>query len=301
MRENKPSNTALVVAAGLQLATETRPLTYLMPAEAIRRGADLLRAAHPRMAALLTKAWFRRLALSLERATLPGISLHFALRKRRLRQHAQDAVAAGCRQIVVLGAGFDTLCAELLAVHPALCCIEIDHPATQRVKRAAAGESGQGVHFIGVDLAQQPLAGVLADCAAFDSSVPTLFIAEGLLMYVPLDAVATLFRQMAMAAPDCRVAFTWLEPQADGKPNFRHRSRLIDCWLALRGEPFMSGMLRTELPAFLSAHGFNCATVSESADLLSPAEHAALGRRGMPLGGEYMCSAYTTLTSRSGT
>ncbi|UUZ47886.1 class I SAM-dependent methyltransferase [Massilia sp. B-10] len=57
---------------------------------------------------------------------------------------------------------FDTLCAELLAAHPELCCIEIDHPATQRVKRAAVGASGQGVHFIGVDLAQQALAGVLA-------------------------------------------------------------------------------------------------------------------------------------------
>lgn len=299
MRENKASNTALVVAAGLQLATATPSLGHLMPHDAIRRGADLLRAAHPHMAALLPKAWFRRLALSLERATLPGISLHFALRKRRLRQHAQEAIDAGCRQIVVLGAGFDTLCAELLAAHPELCCIEIDHPATQRVKRAAVGASGQGVHFIGVDLAQQALAAVLAGCAVFDSRVPTLFVAEGLLMYVPPDAVATLFRQMATAAPDCRVAFTWLEPQAGGKPNFRHRSRLIDCWLALRGEPFMSGMLRTALPAFLAQHGFTFGADCESADLLSPAEQAAIGARGMPLGGEYMCYAYTTLTSRS--
>jgi len=300
MRENKPSNTALIVAAGLQLAGEQRALAHLMPREAIRRGADLLRAAHPRMAALLTKPWFRRIALFLERATLPGISLHFALRKRLLRRHARDAIAAGCRQVVVLGAGFDTLCAELLAEHPALCCIEIDHPATQRIKRAAVGEGGHGIHFIGVDLAGQPLAGVLAGCAVFDSRIPTLFVAEGLLMYVPPDAVATLFQQMKVAAPACRVAFTWLEPQADGKPNFRRRSRLIDLWLALRGEPFLSGMLRSALPAFLAQNGFQPDAVDESVALLSVAERAAVGERDLPLAGEYICFAHTTPTSGSG-
>ncbi|HEU4778079.1 MAG TPA: SAM-dependent methyltransferase [Telluria sp.] len=300
MRENKPSNTALIVAAGLQLASEQRTLTHLMPLDAIRRGAAVLRAAHPRMAAMLPKPWFRRVALFFERATLPGISLHFALRKRLLRRHAQAAIAAGCRQIVVLGAGFDTLCAELLAADPALRCIEIDHPATQRIKRAAVGEGGHGVHFIGVDLAAQPLAGVLAGCAVFDSTIPTLFVAEGLLMYVPPDAVATLFRQMRVAAPACRVAFTWLEPQADGKPNFRRRSMLIDWWLAVRGEPFMSGMLRGDLPAFLAQNGFELDAVDESDALLGPAERRAVGERDMPLAGEYICFAHTTLPSRSG-
>lgn len=299
MRENKPSNTALIVAAGLQLAAEKTELAHLMPSEAIRRGAALLQAAHPRMAALLHKPWFRRVALFLERATLPGISLHFALRKRLLRRHAQAAITSGCRQVVVLGAGFDTLCAELLAADPALCCIEIDHPATQRVKRAAVGEGGQGIHFIGVDLAQQPLAGVLAGCAVFDSRIPTLFVAEGLLMYVPPDAVATLFRQMKVAAPDCRVAFTWLEPQADGKPNFRRRSRLIDLWLSLRGEPFMSGMLRSALPDFLAAHGFESDAIDETVSLLGMAERAHLDERDLPLAGEYICFAHTTLTGRS--
>lgn len=33
-------------------------------------------------------------------------------------------------------------------------------------------------------------------------------------MYMPLEAVRALFAQKRMAAPDCRVAFTWLEPQA---------------------------------------------------------------------------------------
>ncbi|SHG55570.1 class I SAM-dependent methyltransferase [Massilia sp. CF038] len=294
MKENKPSNTALIVAAGLQLATDTRALTHLMPAEAQQRGAALLRKAYPGLARLLQKRWFRRLALWAERTTLPGISLHFALRKRRLRQLAQQAVEGGCRQVVVLGAGFDTLCAELLAVHPHLRCFEIDHPATQLKKRAAVGPQGAAIVYLGVDLAQQPLASVLAQCPPFESNVPTLFVAEGLLMYVPLDAVAGLFRQMAAAAPDCCAAFTWLAPQADGRPNFTRPSRLIDFWLKLRGEPFMSAMERAKLPDFVAANGFALRSINDSIDLLSPAELGQLDGAAVPMVGEYICFATTT-------
>ncbi|HEY0065043.1 MAG TPA: SAM-dependent methyltransferase [Telluria sp.] len=297
MKENKPSNTALIVAGGLQLATDTRALAHLMPAEAIDRGAQLLRAVHPRLAALLRQPWFRRIALLAERATLPGISLHFALRKRRLRTLAHDAVQGGCRQVVVLGAGLDTLCAELLGAYAHLRCFEIDHPATQLQKRAAAGPQGPAIVYLGVDLARQPLASVLAQCPAFEPNAPTLFVAEGLLMYVPLDAVATLFRQMAQAAPESRVAFTWLEPQADGRPNFSRRSRLIDFWLKLRGEPFMSGMRRADLPGFLTANGFALASIGDSIDQLGAAELCLLDGAALPMVGEYICFATTTETA----
>ena len=291
MKPDKPSNTALIVAAGLQLARRTAATAPLLPDEAIRRGAALLRAAHPRMAGLLRKAWFGVLCRALERATLPGMTLHLALRKRAVRDHARAAIAGGCRQVVLLGAGLDTLCMELQAAYPQLCCIEIDHPATQRVKRRAAGADGQGIHYIGVDLAQRALGTALAACPAFHGDAPTLFVAEGLLMYVPLDAVAALFAQMAAAAPDSQVAFTWLEPQANGRPNFRHRSRLVDSWLALRGEPFLSGMPRAELSRFLGDAGFVMDRVNDSVDLLGDTQRAALGPEGLPIAGEYICLA----------
>lgn len=288
MKPSQPSNTALIVAAGLQLVQSAPATVCVLPDEAIRRGAALMRVAHPRMARLLRQSWFGALCRALERATLTGITLHFALRKRILREHARAAVADGCRQVVVLGAGLDTLCIELLAEHPQLSCIEIDHPATQRVKRHATWDTGQGVHYIGADLAQQPLAALLAASKAFRSDVRTLFVAEGLLMYVPLAPVAALFAQMAASAPDCRVAFTWLEPQADGQPNFRLRSRLVDFWLKLRGEPFLSGMPRAGLDAFLGAAGFVLDGVSDSVDLLGPGARAALGAKGLPIAGEYI-------------
>lgn len=291
MRPDKPSNTALIVAAGLQLARPCAAHAHLMPREAVRLGAALLRAARPRMARLLKNPLFAGACRVLERVTLPGILLHYALRKQRLRQHAHAAIAAGCTQVVVLGAGLDTISMELKASYPAIRCIEIDHPATQAVKRAAAGKAGQGIAFIPADLGQRLLSEVLRDCPAFERAAGTLYIAEGLLMYLPIDAVEGLFAQMTLAAPTCHLAFTWFAPQSDGQPNFKRRSRLVDLWLELRSEPFLSGLPPAQLQEFLAASHFELQGVSESIDLLGRADPALHGRFEPPLEGEYICWA----------
>ncbi len=285
MSPDKPSNTALIVAAGLQLVRPHPAYAHLMPTEALRLGSALLNRAYPRMGSLLRHRAFSSVCRALERATLPGILLHYALRKQRLRQLAHEAIANGCSQVIVLGAGFDTLSIELTAAYPQLCCIELDHPATQAIKRA--GIESRAVHFASADLTRQTLASALNTCEAFDPVATTLFVAEGLLMYMPLDSVAALFSQMTQAAPRCHVAFTWFALQSDGKPNFNTRSRLVDLWLGLRSEPFLSGQPREQLGAFLASTGLDMLDVSESADLLRQhPPHSA-----MPLSGEYICSA----------
>lgn len=282
MKPDKPSNTALIVAAGLQLAREHVVLSQ----DALRLGEQLLEYAHPRLARMLRKPWFRRLCELLERATLPGICLHLALRKQIVRQHAHAAIAAGCTQVVVIGAGLDTLCMELKAARPDLCCIEIDHPATQLAKRAA--HRGNEIDFIAGDLAQQELGELLKAHPHFRADASTLFVAEGLLMYLPLDAVRALFAHMAAAAPHSQVAFTWFEAHANGRHGFGQRSRLIDCWLKWRGEPFLSSMARTELATLLSGVGFALQNLNASSDLID----ISWGTQ-RPIEGEYIALAST--------
>jgi methyltransferase (TIGR00027 family) len=285
MKPDKPSRTALIVAAGLQLAGSRTSLpAAVLPTDALRCGEQLLRRAHPRLACLLRKPWFRRLCGLLEHTTLPGICLHFALRKHILRRHVQAALAAGCTQVIVLGAGFDTLCIELKATRRDICCIEIDHPATQAAKRAATG--GDDIGFIAADLARQDLGSLLAAYPPFRPEAFTLFVAEGLLMYMPLDAVRALFAQMAAAAPRSHVAFTWLEPLANGRPGFRRPSRLIDLWLRWRGEPFLSSQARTGLAGFLAGIGFVLQNLDDSGDLVEGAEVTE-----HPIEGEYIALA----------
>jgi len=284
MKPGRPSRTAVVVAGGLQLAGARPGLpAAALPPAALRHGERMLRSAYPRLAGLLRQAWFRGLCGLLEAATLPGICLHFALRKQLLRRHAQELLAAGCTQVIVLGAGFDTLCMELKAIRPDLCCIEIDQAATQSAKRTAAGS---GIGFIAADLAREELGALLASHPGFRADASTLFVAEGLLMYMPLEAVRGLFAQMAAAAPRSRVAFTWLDPLPDGRPGFRRRSRLVDAWLRWRGEPFLSSQARGGLADFLADAGFVLEKLNDSGDLLDGADMAA-----RPIEGEYIALA----------
>src|SRR4051794_31802357 len=88
--------------------------------------------------------WLTRmpaLARAIERATVPGLCLHFMLRKRWIEHAVRSALARGARRVVVIGAGYDTLALRLAREFPALRFTEVDHPATQAVKRAALAAS----------------------------------------------------------------------------------------------------------------------------------------------------------------
>ena len=58
------------------------------------------------------------------------------LRKRWIESRVRAKIAAGASQVVVLGAGLDTLGVRLASERPDLRVVEIDHPATLAVKRS---------------------------------------------------------------------------------------------------------------------------------------------------------------------
>lgn len=100
---------------------------------------------------------------------------------------ARLALARGVTQIIVLGAGFDTLACRLHRGQPAVHFFELDHPATQVPKQQAL-DPGTNLTFLPIDLATDSPSAVLRACPSFSADKPTLFIAEGLLMYFPENA-----------------------------------------------------------------------------------------------------------------
>jgi methyltransferase (TIGR00027 family) len=212
----------------------------------------------------------RPLISVLERVTVPGIRLHYALRKRCLEEVARAALSEGFGQVVVLGAGFDTLALRLHEASPSTKFFEVDHPATQRAKIRALGDeaAGRNLRFIPLDLARGSLEGALLARADYDPEASTLFVAEGLLMYLALaevDLVLNFVRRHSGRAS--RLAFTFMETRADGHVGFRQSSFLVDAWLRLRGESFRWGLPRAEARAFLAARGLSVREVITSETL----------------------------------
>lgn len=294
MRSNSPSDTSLLVARCILLASKDPQLCRLLATGESEILMKIFGNAAPArwMDFVLENRWARGALLQLERAMVAGIIAHYLARKRWIERRVREAVTRGVRQVVLLGAGMDTLAARLHTEFPPVLFLELDHPATQTVKRSAL-DPAPNLLFQPVDLATESLAAAVADCPRFSKNLPAIIIAEGLTMYLTAERVAAMLTVSAdLAGPGGQVIFTFMEQAKDGSICFRGENPLVSWWLKSRREPFLWGISRPALPAWLEANGLRCADVAGErelrGELLVPRDlgHIALAR------GECLCSCF---------
>jgi methyltransferase (TIGR00027 family) len=256
VQHEQASRTALLIAGSLVLLHHDAKYSRLVSKTSADSCARVLEnhSAQTRwFSKIVRQPWFRPIAKLIERVTIPGILLHYALRKKCISELAHTALANGVAQVVVLGAGFDPLSSELQREFPTARFWEIDHPATQRHKVRACSEIGiERVHFVAVDLSAAGLDREAFISNGFDPAKRTFWIAEGLLMYFPADVVSSLMKTLStLSAPGSEFAFTFMEKQGDGQLGFDSQTKLVTWWLRTRGEPFLWGTTRSELAEFV--------------------------------------------------
>jgi len=256
VQHEQASRTALLIAASLVLLHHDSKYSRLVS----KTSADLCARVLENHSAqtcwflkIVQQPWFRPIAKLVERITIPGILLHYALRKKCIRELVRSALAKGVTQVVILGAGFDPLSSELQREFPTAVFWEIDHPATQRHKVRACSEIGiERAHFVAVDLSAAGLDTASLIKSDFDPAKRTFWIAEGLLMYFPADVVSSLMKTLStLSAAGSEFAFTFMEKQGDGQLRFDSQTKLVDSWLRRRGGPFLWGTTRSELAEFI--------------------------------------------------
>ena len=136
------------------------------------------------------------------------------VRTRFLDDLVADAWAGGCRQVVILGAGLDTR-AFRLAWPPGSRCFELDLPPVLDFKERALADSGARPAceriLVPCDLLQDWTAPLLA--AGFKPGEPTVWIAEGLLIYFTEAENERFLAEIgALSAPGDRLAITFSRP-----------------------------------------------------------------------------------------
>lgn len=298
MKQNQASSTARLIAVSTVFLSRDPRLGGLVPPRAEEACVWFMETFSSRaglLLALMDKKWFRRLAFAFEQATLPGILLHYILRKRFIEAAARQAIQNGVGQIVVLGAGFDTLALRLSREFPAVRFIEIDHPATQRVKRTALDRrptDRDNLTFISADFTRQMIDHVLLENYGYRPGADTYFVAEGVLMYLNVSDVLAVFQFIRThSGPKSIFAFTFMEPAENGRIEFRNSRWAVEFWLNLRHEPFVWGIRRAALPEFLAGAGFVQQAMATPEIYRSRYLHPA-GLDGEPLAeGEYVCIA----------
>ena len=120
-----------------------------------------------------------------------------------------DAAAAGIRQVVILASGLDSRAYRLDWPDGHRPSSRSTSPRCSSTRRrrwpSTASSRRPRCHEVPIDL-RHDWPAALRD-AGFDASLPTAWLAEGLLMYLPADAQDRLFEQVTeLSAPGSRVA-----------------------------------------------------------------------------------------------
>ena len=190
---------------------------------------------------------------------LPGQFEAFAHRKAFCERQVREGIGDGATQILVLGAGYDTMGWRLAPEFSGVNFFEVDHPATARLKARGIKAMGQrdNLYLMAEDLGKRMLADVLESNELWEQRGQTVIVVEGLVMYLSSQAVRALFRQCAlMSGAGSRIAFTYVPTRADGRPDAGRWTGLM-LWLQkLIGEPWLWSIRPEELGLFLEETGW---------------------------------------------
>jgi methyltransferase (TIGR00027 family) len=185
------------------------------------------------------------------------------VRTRLIDDLLREALAAGARQVLLLGAGYDTRPYRIPATIVTRT-FEVDHPATQAAKqrllRAQVSPARlEHVRFVPADLVDDDLGATLREAGV--RAVPTVVVWEGVTNYLTAEAVdASLRCLVTLTGPGSRIIFTYVDRGLlDGTGGFTGAKT----WLATvraGGEPFTFGFDPGELAAYLAERGLRLTT-----------------------------------------
>ena len=165
------------------------------------------------------------------------------------------------RQLLILGAGFDT---RSFTHARGLPVFEVDLPEMQALKRRLLLESGwrrDDIVFAPVDFDRERWLEALT-ARGFDPALPTFVLWEGVSFYLRAPAVGETLRAVASLAPGTVLAFDYFSRRV-AEPTTRS-GRLVKRLSRLNGEEFRFGLptrspAREHAAAFVRQYGLRLA------------------------------------------
>ncbi len=211
----KPDFTAWGVANGIKLLSEDPQLQRLIPpkmAKLTKWFVDEVDTGHPFQATMNAPDMTRQKAFGMYEALVcEGMHVSYGTRKEFVEKQVRKALKDGIAQVVVMGGGFDTLAMRLHKEYPQANFFEIDHPSTQNAKLKVLerhkddpdAQIGPNMHFVSADFSNQR--GMKENLVEktdatgrplFEQGKPTIFVAEGVMMYLTPAQVEKAFSDM---------------------------------------------------------------------------------------------------------
>jgi methyltransferase (TIGR00027 family) len=172
------------------------------------------------------------------------------------------ALAAGIKQVAVLGAGYDSRAWRFR--RGGVQFFELDHVATQQDKRRRAPRPGPV--YVESDLTTDDAAKSLLD-HGLDPSQPTFFVIEGVTMYLGAEDVSRqLVRLAKMSAVGSRIALDFYPPADVGTSQDHRQLRLQRLARTRSGESFRLALDRPQAVELVRASGWEVAEATSMRD-----------------------------------
>lgn len=207
-----------------------------------------------------------------------GMADHIALRTDAIDRALLDALAAGCDQLVILGAGLDARAFRMDALRAA-DVFEVDVRATQAIKRRRVEglpARARTHRFVEVDFEKDLLEPRLL-AEGFDPARKSVWIWEGVTPYLPRPAIEATTHQLArLADRGSRVLVTYVTGEMVNAPTLVLPGLLAA--FELLGEPLRGRLEPEELASLASREGFTVASDTGSAEWARSHYRAARSR-----------------------
>jgi methyltransferase (TIGR00027 family) len=187
---------------------------------------------------------------------VPGARSSGVARTRFIDDAISAGLREGIRQLVILGAGFDSRAWRLPALR-GVEVFEVDHPDTLATKRsvlARLGLAAPNVRFVPTDFNQRELPSAMA-AAGYHETERSFFLWEGVTNYLTESAVDATLRWCARAAPGSLLLFTYVHRDVLSQPGAFVGTEPLFASLAKFGEKWSFGIHPAELPRFLAERG----------------------------------------------
>ena len=190
----------------------------------------------------------------------PGGSGEAIARTRYIDDYMLECIAAGIKQLVILGAGYDSRGYRFDELKKDIKVFEVDHPDTQTLKiekvKRILGTLPDHVVYVSIDFSREKLDQKLSE-SGYERNLKTLFIWEGVTMYLTAEAVdETLAFVAENSCEGSSIIFNYvLESIVDGS----HKLKLAKKWkeyLGRLGEQLTFGIAEVDLENYLLRRGF---------------------------------------------
>lgn len=190
----------------------------------------------------------------------PGHKNALIARVRFFDDSVKDSISKGFTQIVIIGAGYDTRAYRIEGISK-VRVFELDLPDIQNRKKSKIqeifGSLPPQVTYIPVDLSITSLKTALTG-SDFDFRQKTLYLLEGLILYIPPEQVKELFSSIvSQSTQGSAVLFDSIDGDIiDGSDQSAYAMNLRDQMSRL-GETFKFGIRKGEEEKYMRTFGFN--------------------------------------------